>query len=55
MSDAIRAEWAKLTAIRSTLWALLTLVALTVLLSILINSGSQTSGCPQGGWVATRT
>ena len=49
MSDAIRAEWTKLTAIRSTLWALLSLVASTVLVGVLINSGSQTSGCPEGG------
>jgi len=49
MNDAIPAEWAKLTAIRSTPWALVSLVALTVLLSLLINSGSQTSGCPEGG------
>ena len=49
MSDAVRAEWTKLTAIRSTPWALLALVALTVLVSILITSGAQTDGCPSGG------
>ena len=49
MSDALRAEWAKLTGLRSTTWALVAMVVLTVLLGILINAGAQTEGCPEGG------
>jgi ABC-2 type transport system permease protein len=49
MSDALRAEWTKLTAIRGTSWTLVGVFALTVLMSGLITAGTHTDGCPPGG------
>jgi ABC-2 type transport system permease protein len=46
MSDALRAEWTKLRALRSTPWSLFALLALTVVLSGLIASGTHSDGCP---------
>ncbi len=46
MTAALHAEWTKLTALRSTTWALLAALVLTVLLSLLVTGGSSTEGCP---------
>jgi ABC-2 type transport system permease protein len=48
MTRALQAEWTKLTALRSTWWSLFALLALTMLLTLLITTGSQTSGCGGG-------
>ncbi|WP_028062037.1 ABC transporter permease [Solirubrobacter soli] len=48
MSDALRAEWTKLRALRSTKWSLFALLALTVILSWLIAASTHTDGCPMG-------
>jgi ABC-2 type transport system permease protein len=48
MSDALRAEWTKLRAVRSTKWALVALLATTALLSALITMGTHTEGCGNG-------
>ena len=46
MTDTLRAEWTKLTALRSTPWSLVVLLALTVVLSALITSGGDAGACP---------
>jgi ABC-2 type transport system permease protein len=48
MSDALRAEWTKLTAIRSTPWSLFAVLVVTVVLSGLIGAGTHSEGCPIG-------
>lgn len=48
MTDALRAEWTKLRALRSTKWSLIALLALTVLLSWVIAASAHTDGCPMG-------
>jgi ABC-2 type transport system permease protein len=48
MTDALRAEWTKLTALRGTTWALVTMVILTIVLTGLITANSHTDGCPNG-------
>jgi ABC-2 type transport system permease protein len=48
MSDALRSEWTKLTALRSTPWSLVAVVFVTVGLSGLITLGTHTDGCPGG-------
>ena len=49
MTRALRSEWTKLAALRGTWWSLLATLVLTMLLTLLITSGSSTSGCPSGG------
>ena len=48
MTDALRAEWTKLRALRSTPWSLFALLASTVVLSWLIAAGTHTEGCGFG-------
>ena len=48
MTDALRAEWTKLRALRSTPWSLFALLVVTVVLSGLITAGSHTEGCVFG-------
>jgi ABC-2 type transport system permease protein len=45
MSDALRAEWTKLRALRSTPWCLFALLTATVLLSWLVAAGAHSDGC----------
>jgi len=45
MTGALQAEWTKLRSVRSAIWSLIALVALTVLFSALIGAGSDTTGC----------
>ena len=48
MTAAIRAEWVKLRSVRSTLWALLALVGVSVLFTSLTTWGSETTGGSPG-------
>jgi ABC-2 type transport system permease protein len=48
MSRALHAEWAKLRALRSTTWALIALLALTLLFTLLLTAGTSTDGCAPG-------
>jgi ABC-2 type transport system permease protein len=44
----MRAEWTKLTSLRSTVWSLVALLVLTVVLGLALTGGASTSGCPAG-------
>jgi ABC-2 type transport system permease protein len=48
MTRALNAEWAKLRALRSTTWALVALLALTLLFTLLLTAGTSTEGCAPG-------
>jgi ABC-2 type transport system permease protein len=48
MNDALRAEWTKLRALRSTPWCLFALLGCTVLLSWMVAAGSHADGCRAG-------
>ena len=49
MSRALHAEWTKLTAVRSTPWSLLIMLALTLILSALVTGQSTTDECEVTG------
>jgi ABC-2 type transport system permease protein len=47
--SALRAEWTKLRSVRSTTWALLAIVGLTIAFGMVSSSTSHTEGAPGGG------
>ena len=49
MRGELRAEWTKLRTVRSTVWSLLAIPALTVGVGLLLVSGSSSSGGPGAG------
>jgi ABC-2 type transport system permease protein len=48
MTAALRAEWTKLRTVRGTTWSVLALLGLTVLLTAIVCSASDSTGCPPG-------